>query len=595
MAENPADHWKRIESLFDTVVDMEPVERERYLTLACAGQPELRAEIERLVSADAAAASGQFLDDVVRDAAFEVEDLSTRVGQRIGPWRIVSELGSGGMGAVFLAERADYAYAGKVAIKFVKAAPADSDLQRRFLAERQILADLKHPGIPRLLDGGTTEDGTPFLVMEYVEGEPITAHARRVGLGIRERLRLFLTVCDAVAHAHRSLIVHRDIKPSNVLVDREGATRLVDFGIAKPLGPDYTAEATRVFRRLTPAHASPEQIRGERITVATDVYALGLLLYELVSGIHPFLDSAVTGDIQKRVLEERIPPPSEAGAGPDPARPKVPRALAADLDAIALTALAKQPERRYASVEQMADDVERALDGRAILARTASPAYRVGRLIARNRAVAAVAGAVFLLAGTFAAVSISQLAGSRDAERAARIEAEQLARVALDLLAPQAAGGARDPAARVALDRARDSLLRGSGPPTREYTRQLIAMGVAYANLGALADAEALLDRAIRTAEASSEPEAALTADAFAAMTRLRLLQRDLPAARAAAEQAIALRTRGGDPEDHAFADLLDTYAQVLRSAGEAAAAADASVRADGIRSRIGPRADAAR
>lgn len=369
--------WKRVQELFDAAADMGPAARRLYLALHCGDDIELRAAVERLLSADDSAEQQDFLKDPVRSAAIELAREITWDGRQIGPWRIIRELGRGGMGAVYLAERIDAPAASPVAIKLVRSLFPDPDLQRRFEAERRILAGLQHSGIPRFLDGGTTTDGTPYLVMEYVDGEAITTWAEKRRLPLPARLRLLLEVCNAVTHAHNARIVHRDIKPLNVLVDQTGRARLVDFGIAKPLGPDATAQATTLFRRLTPSYASPEQLRGQPVTVATDVYALGLLLYELIAGAHPFALPGVNGaEVQRRILQDDPAPPCTV-AHRRTALLNLSDGMAADLDAITLKALRKLATDRHMSVTHFADDVSRALAGRPIGTRPAAPTYRI--------------------------------------------------------------------------------------------------------------------------------------------------------------------------------------------------------------------------
>ena len=325
----------------------------------------------------------------------------------LGPYRLLSELGRGGMGTVWLAERADDAYHARVAIKIVRGGFADAELARRFRAERQVLADLTHPHIARLLDGGDAPDGTPYLVMEYVDGAAITKYAAERALGLRERLELFLRVCDAVQYAHASLVVHRDIKPSNILVQSDGVPKLVDFGIAKPLVESDEATAL-IERRLTPTYASPEQIRGERITVAADVFSLGVLLYELLTGEQPFGSArASTAEQQRRVLEtDPVAPSVAVRRRADGAWPVSARALHGDLDTIVACAMRKETGERYASVRQLAEDIGRYAAGQPVLARPATVGYRARKFVRRHAgAVAAAAALVLALAGGLAATT----------------------------------------------------------------------------------------------------------------------------------------------------------------------------------------------
>ncbi|MGA9772485.1 MAG: protein kinase [Blastocatellia bacterium] len=346
----------------------------------------------------------------------------------IGPYRIIRRIGQGGMGAVYLAARDDEQFKKQVAIKLIRRGMDSEFVLRRFRNERQILASLDHPNIARLLDGGTTEDGRPYFVMEYIEGKPITEYADQHRLETVERLKLFCRVCSAVHYAHQNLVIHRDIKPSNILVTADGTPRLLDFGIAKLLNPDMAAqtiEATAVAVRLmTPEYASPEQVRGEQITTSSDVYSLGVLLYELLTGHRPYrIASRLPDDIARVVCEQQPQKPSTAVARAvtvettDPplapesvSRPRdhqpdrLRRRLSGDIDNIVLMAMRKEPQRRYASVDQLSNDIIRHLDGRPVIARKDTLAYRSSKFIRRHKAgVLAVVLILITLIGGVAA------------------------------------------------------------------------------------------------------------------------------------------------------------------------------------------------
>ena len=316
-------------------------------------------------------------------------------GRRIGPYRVVRELGRGGMGAVYLAERADGQYEQRVALKLIKRGMDTEQVLARFRAERQILASLDHPNIARLLDGGSTEQGVPFFAMEYIEGEPIDSYADQRSLDVAERLQLFLQVCGAVTYAHQHLVVHRDIKPLNILVTAEGVPKLLDFGIAKVLhdSPDDVTSTVTGMRLLTPEYASPEQVEGRHATTVSDVYALGVVLYELLTGRSPYRPrSRAPIDVVEAVRTTDPERPSAAGG-----TEKLRRRLRGDLDTILLTALRKEPARRYQSVEQLAGDLRRHLEGLPVRARPDTFGYRAGKFVRRNR-VAVAAGTLVILA-----------------------------------------------------------------------------------------------------------------------------------------------------------------------------------------------------
>ena len=386
----PNDLRETIAEIFAEALERPAAERAAFLDAACGDELAVRAEVESLLAAHDRAEGlldghpdpawvAEALDDVGRPAA---------AGERFGPYVVLRELGHGGMGAVYLAERVDGQFEQQVALKLVRDPAGSAGLVGRFLRERRILARLAHPNIARLLDAGVSEDGRPFLAMEYVDGTPITHYCDERGLDLDARLRLFLDACAAVSYAHRSLVVHRDLKPGNILVAADGSLKLLDFGIAKLLEPDTATDAATLtvagFQMLTPEYAAPEQVRGEPVTTATDVYGLGAVLYELLSGHRPRRFHRRTLAEVARVLSETHPePPSSATTREAPgeggtdhvgaqgpvriaeARGTTPehlrRRLSGDLDAIVLTALRQEPERRYASAEAFADDVRRHL------------------------------------------------------------------------------------------------------------------------------------------------------------------------------------------------------------------------------------------
>ena len=305
------------------------------------------------------------------------------------------------MGAVYLAQRADGAYDKLIAIKLLKRGVDTDEVLRRFFAERQILARLDHPGIVRLIDAGTTDEGLPYLAMDYVEGVPVTDFVHERKLSIEERLKLFRSVCAAVTYAHQNLIVHRDLKPSNILITKEGQVRLLDFGIAKLLDTEAPAVTITMFRVMTPEYASPEQVKGEVVTTLSDVYSLGVVLYELLTGERPYrLGRGSSEELSKAICEQEPTRPSTAvarGDGSSKIQIPNPRLLRGDLDNIVLKALRKEPQRRYASVDHFSDDIRRHLDGLPVQARKDTFAYRAGKFIQRHKLPLAAAS-LFLLA-----------------------------------------------------------------------------------------------------------------------------------------------------------------------------------------------------
>lgn len=432
-----AKTWAQVKEIFSQVVGLDKALRSSHLDEICAGDAELRREVEELLS------SNDEVENFIEDPAFTVSDAlppgtEPIVDKVIGHYRIVREIGRGGMGTVFLAERDDGEFQQEVAIKVVSSAFLGSESLVRFRQERQILAVLTHPNIAHLLDGGVTDDGLPFFVMEYVEGESLIKHADRQNLTINDRLRIFLKICRAFAYAHANLIVHRDVKPSNILVTPDGEPKLLDFGLAKILDieKDYVRTASN-FRALTPAYASPEQIRGDQITTASDIYSLGVVLYELLTGSRPFNYDSLTFEKMMEIASGSEPVlPSVAIMQPHPDRDENSIAefagsrsrsvsasdLKGDIDNIVLMAMRSEPERRYSSVEQFAGDIERHLDGLPISATEDTFGYRASKFIRRHRIGIASAGLVLLvlISGIVATLWQARVA-QRESNKAQRI------------------------------------------------------------------------------------------------------------------------------------------------------------------------------
>ncbi len=389
---------ERVEEAYAALSACGPLERRARLAVLRAEDGALCAEVESLLAVATKARGFLSIGPIPTPAAFEPETL---LGRRLGPYRIVGKLGEGGMSSVFLGERADGHYLQEVAIKLFPYHHGAQSLRSRFDIERHILARLDHPNIARLLDGGTCEDGRPYLVMEYVRGVAIDDYCRGRRLPLAALLKLFCTVCHAVEYAHRNLVVHRDLKPGNILVTEEGIPKLLDFGIAKPLAPlPFGTEAPVTLAGhllMTPEFAAPEQVGAGPVTTATDVYALGLILYQLLTGQRPYEIGGDLATLVRTIRESEAPPPSSVV--PLPLR----RELLGDLDHIVLCALRKEPEQRYPSVRQLAEDVERFLTGRTVRATPPSLRYRCGKFIQRNRLGVGLSclALVALLAGTF--------------------------------------------------------------------------------------------------------------------------------------------------------------------------------------------------
>jgi serine/threonine protein kinase/uncharacterized protein HemY len=588
------ERWQRLAAILDDALDLPVRERDAYLAGACGDDAELRAEIEALIAADAA--SGGFLEqpfDVYLSGGTDGDGSAaaeggSSAGLRVGPYRLVREVAHGGMGAVYLAERADGQFEQQVALKLVRGSMDSDEIRHRFLAERQILARLNHPHIARLLDGGIAADGRPWFAMEFVPGEPITSWCDAHRLTLDARLALFEQACDAVRYAHRSLVVHRDLKPSNILVTGDGQVKLLDFGIAKLLEP--TADEVGVTRTetrvLTPEYAAPEQVRGEPITTSTDVYALGALLYELLSGrrAHRF-ERRTPAEVERVVCETDPEPPSAAfsrGVGregdptlagpgdPSAARAAKPerlrKALAGDLDTITLTALRKDPARRYPSVEALLQDVQRYGTGLPITARRDALGYKLRKFLRRHRLGVAAGGALCLaLLGGIGATLLQVRATAREATKARAVKDFV---VSLFQVSDPAQSRGRDITARELLERGVrrvDSSL-GSQPQVEEEL--LGVLGTIYRQLGLYPQADTLLSRAVdiaRSAYGADHPEAgARLADLATVLSE----EGELAPAESLLREALRIRSSALGSDDSDVTVTMDLLAGVLRNRG---------------------------
>jgi serine/threonine protein kinase len=450
------ERWQQVKEMLGRALEIAPDRRGTYLDEVCATDPSLRSEVERLLAVEERVETDFLSQTATRDGLstdFKV-DTKRRIDQRIGPYKIVEAIGEGGMGAVYRAVRADDQYQKQVAIKIVQAGNDSAFIIDRFKHERQILASLDHPNIARLLDGGTTEEGVPYFVMELIEGQPIDRYCDGKRLPTLKRLQIFLQVCAAVQYAHQRLIIHRDLKPSNILVNSDGAPKLLDFGIAKLLHPGDTGDetTTTAFRALTPGYASPEQIKGEPITTASDVYSLGIVLYELLTGHHPYrgksrtphdvaranceLDPEKPSTVVTRTVEVNLGPeqsaltPALVSSLRDGSLERLRKRLRGDLDNIVLMALRKEPEKRYSSVEQFAEDIRRWLANLPVHASKGTVTYRMAKFVSRHKTgvMASTVVALTLFVGVFMTLREAHIARQQAAiarEQAAIAQAER--------------------------------------------------------------------------------------------------------------------------------------------------------------------------
>ncbi len=494
--------WRQVETLFHQTAAIPPDNRAAFLDEVCQGDLELRAELESLLGS-----SDQTLSDLqhsVAAAAGDVLDWENPDLARIGAYRLIRTLGEGGMGTVYLGERDDDQYHRVVAIKVLRAGLTRSPaLQLLFRSERQILADLDHPNIARMLDGGITPQGSPYLVMEYIEGTPPDEFCRERGLGLDSRLRLFRTLCTAVDYAHRHLIIHRDIKPLNVLVTAEGSPKLLDFGIAKlidPIKESGDLEARGGERLLTPDYASPEQLLGKPISTATDVYALGVLLFELVASEAPFAGSGPTARA-RAVCEDEPERPSAACLRTCNLPLRDARRLRGDIDCIILKALRKEPGERYASASQLLEDLDRYLGGYPVDAANQTVAYRMRKFVRRHRT-----GAVFtVLAGLVIlafAIGMGVLARRATRGEARARREEQFMASIFNAATPEGSKG-ENVTARQLLDQGAKRVEAELGSDPQLQAAMAEDIGEAYVALGLYDQAEPLLTRALNLAKQS--------------------------------------------------------------------------------------------
>ncbi len=590
--------FHRARARFEELIEQSGAERQAHLAALAESDPELAAAVADLLAADARASG--FLDQPAVPTAVHqwlaASAEETVLGQTIGPYRTVTLLGRGGMGEVYLAERADGQFDQRVALKVLRRGMDSDEILRRFLRERQLLARLEHPHIARLLDGGRAPDGRPFIVMERVEGEPITAWCSARKSTVDERLRLAITCCEAVEVAHRNLIVHRDLKPSNILVSAGGQVKLLDFGIAKLLGDD--GEETLLTRAgvhvLTPAYAAPEQILGGAITTATDVYALGVVLYELLTGALPHDRRVTTGvELAAKVSRETVERPSTAarktaesiGDTEDRNGRKLSRRLQGDLDTILLKALHRDPARRYASAAALGDDLRRHLEGQPVSARPDTVGYRAAKFVERHRwgVAAAVLIALSLVGGLAAALWQARLARAQ-AQRAE--EAQRFLTSIFRVAEPDRSKGAQL-TARDLLD---SGAARVDGELADEpelHAEMLKVLGNVYLQLALYPEALKLHEKALAIRRTLSDEPSWELAESYRRVGQTLHKTAEYEKARPFLERALAMHESRGD--EPAMASTLNDLGNLSRAEGDLEGAERLLERAVVLRSRAEP------
>jgi eukaryotic-like serine/threonine-protein kinase len=593
-----AARWDRGQAIFHAALDKAETDRRVFLETECTGDPQLLAEVRALLEQDER--GHPVLDESLAGLAHEVLDGSVPLLRTVGPYRVLRVLGQGGMGVVYLAERAELRH--RVAIKVLRDAALSLARRERFEREQQTLAQLNHPSIARLYDADVLPDGTPYFVMEYVEGVPLTQYCQAHGASLTERLRLFREVCEAVQHAHRQAIIHRDLKPSNILVadPTEGAAsagkgsapdsapreqptagrpvvKLLDFGIAKQLESLDTASAQTQtgLRLMTPAYGAPEQLRGEPVGVYTDVYALGVILYELLTGVLPYDVTGLTpAQLEARLLESGpVSPstrvartaetPSTAARAPAPGR-----AAWADLDVLCLTAMHRDPQRRYATVEALLRDVDHFLRGEPLEARPDTVGYRLGKFVRRNRR--RVAGAA-LVAAALSSLTIFHTVQLREERDRAQLEAQKAEQVSEYLIGLFEAS---DPLGLESDSLDLRTLLERGEVRAEELVRQpelqaqmLDVLGRIHTRLSNYERAETLLDRALAVRR-HLDPNGLDVAQTLANLGSLYRFQGRLDAAEDALRESLAIREGRLPPQHSAIAATLDALGVVLNQKG---------------------------
>lgn len=589
MSGTDSARWAKIRKLFKQAMTLPEAERDAFIREKCGDDAELESELRTLLATDDDAGLSRIVAGAAASAAGGSQD--PLLGQRVGNYELVDVLGTGGMARVYLGRRADEEFEHEVAIKVLQAGAANEHFVQRFRAERQVLANLDHPNIAKLLDGGITDDGLPFLVMEYVRGMPVDTWCDEKRLTIRERLELFRKICLAVDYAHRNLVVHRDVKPSNVLVTDDGNPKLLDFGIAKVLDASRADQPVTMDsqRLLTPEYASPEQVRGEPVSVATDVYSLGVLLYRLLCGRGPYrpqsdlpsgLAQAILEDSPSRPSTLVTRPPDDDDETTDPeaisarrssTATRLRKRLRGDLDKITLMALRKEPERRYASARQFADDIANYLEDRPVIASVDSLGYRAAKFVRRNAVGVVSAVLVVAVIGTLVAYYTWQLALERDR---ALTEARTAARVSdfvvtLFDAANPAHNNPDEITPKSLLDRGRERIDTELADAPAIRARLLGVLSEGYRVLGDYETSEPLAQASLELiAEHQGDNDVAI------AVAKLRLARNNASTgnwqdARALFEDLLPVLRSAEDTEPRALAGALLSYGNVLRQLGE--------------------------
>jgi len=582
--------WEKVQQLFEEAIKIDPEERENFLKNECAEDTELFKEVISLLKADD---EGHSIFSASASDYFYPAD-ATLDGKIFGNYKLIKQIGSGGMGSVYLAERADGHFEQKVALKVVKPGINSDEIINRFEEERQILARLHHPNIAKLLDGGISESGLPYFTMEYVEGLPITAYCDKNNLSIRERLQLFKTVCDAILYAHQNLVIHRDIKPSNILVQEDGTVKLLDFGIAKVFEEEENKRnLTRTgIRVMTPEYASPEQIRGEPVSTATDIYSLGLILYQLLTGFPPYeVNTTSALEMEKIICLTEPPKPSTmltklpglknyewGNLSPEYISQKrkisiskLKKIISGDLDNICLMALRKEPHRRYNSIAQLINDINNHLSGMPIIARKSTASYRAKKFVQRHKAGTTIAAAAVIVISFLTIFYTIRLAQQRDK---AKLEAEKSKKVSEFLISlfkvsdPSNSKG-ESITARELLD---NGVKRIEGELVNQpkiLANMLGVTGNVYKSLGLYDESKLLLNKSFILSDSIFGSNSIEAANSYNNLAGIEVAVGEYDKASTNFKKAIQIKTNILGEESLETAESMNDYAMLLREQGK--------------------------
>jgi serine/threonine protein kinase/tetratricopeptide (TPR) repeat protein len=569
--------WERIQNLFHEVADLPEPEQRLFLKAACGDDDVLVADVLALVEEDAR--GGSFLDRDLAEVAQQVLEEATSSAlpfKEFGPYRIKKALGEGGMGVVYLAERVDLG--SLVAIKLLRDAWLSPARRERFASEQRTLAQLNHPSIARLYDADTLDDGTPWFVMEYIEGVPLTEYCSEHACSIEERLQLFRAVCEAVQYAHQHAVIHRDLKPSNILVKPDGTIRLLDFGIAKqlesleaPAGRDQTLTGLRL---MTPAYAAPEQVRGERVGIQTDVYSLGVILYELLTGGPPFdLSKLTPGEAEAVIVGQDPEKPSTIAPRSVETNPgilSVGKSAWADLDVLCLSAMHKDRQRRYQSVEALIRDIDHYLKGEPLEARPDSFHYRLGKFVRRNRRAVSAAVLVFTVVVGLVIFFTVRLAKARNAalEEAARTQRIQRFMMNLFQGGDESVGPGDSMRVVTLLDRGVQEAQSLNGDP-KVQAELYQTLGTIYDQLGKFDQADSLLHSALERRKTLFGPDSTEVAESLVALGQLRSDQAQYDDAEKFTRQGVEMTRRHLPPTHPRLGRALYALGEVLVNEGK--------------------------